>query len=81
MEKGAILCWPLVEAQSVREFAEAAFSHVDLDWKEFVRHDPRYERPAGSRSPDGRRFPKLKNSQLGTKSAISRTRAKSAFTS
>ncbi len=34
------------EADSVREFAEAAFSHVDLDWKEFVRHDPRYERPA-----------------------------------
>jgi len=34
------------EAHTVREFAEAAFSHVDLDWKEFVRHDPRYERPA-----------------------------------
>src|SRR5213594_111278 len=34
------------ETHSVREFAEAAFSHVDLDWKEFVRHDPRYERPA-----------------------------------
>jgi GDPmannose 4,6-dehydratase len=44
------------EAHSVREFAEAAFSHVDLDWKEFVRHDPRYERPGGSISPDGRRF-------------------------
>ena len=25
---------------------EAAFGHADLDWKEFVRHDPRYERPA-----------------------------------
>ncbi len=34
------------ETHSVREFAEAAFSHADLDWKEFVRHDPRYERPA-----------------------------------
>jgi GDPmannose 4,6-dehydratase len=34
------------EAHSVGEFAEAAFSHADLDWKEFVRHDPRYERPA-----------------------------------
>ena len=34
------------EAHTVGEFAEAAFSHVDLDWKEFVRHDPRYERPA-----------------------------------
>jgi len=34
------------ETHTVREFAEAAFSHVDLDWKEFVKHDPRYERPA-----------------------------------
>ena len=33
------------ETHSVREFAEAAFSHVDLDWKEFVKHDSRYERP------------------------------------
>jgi GDPmannose 4,6-dehydratase len=34
------------ETHTVREFAEAAFSHVDLDWKEFVKHDPRYVRPA-----------------------------------
>src|SRR5881296_179408 len=34
------------ETHTVREFAEAAFAHVDLDWKEFVKHDPRYERPA-----------------------------------
>ena len=34
------------ETHSVGEFAEAAFSHVDLDWEEFVRHDQRYERPA-----------------------------------
>ena len=34
------------ETHTVHEFAEAAFSHVDLDWKEFVKHDPRYERPA-----------------------------------
>jgi GDPmannose 4,6-dehydratase len=34
------------EAHTVREFAEAAFSHVDLDWKDFVKHDTRYERPA-----------------------------------
>ncbi len=34
------------EAHTVREFAEAAFAHVDLDWKQFVKHDPRYERPA-----------------------------------
>ncbi len=34
------------ETHTVREFAEAAFSYVDLDWKEFVKHDPRYVRPA-----------------------------------
>jgi GDPmannose 4,6-dehydratase len=34
------------ETHTVREFCEAAFAHVDLDWKEFVRHDGRYERPA-----------------------------------
>jgi GDPmannose 4,6-dehydratase len=34
------------ETHTVREFAEAAFAHVDLDWREFVKHDPRYERPA-----------------------------------
>ncbi|HET9418825.1 MAG TPA: GDP-mannose 4,6-dehydratase [Chthoniobacterales bacterium] len=34
------------ETHSVREFVEAAFAHVDLDWKEYVKHDPRYERPA-----------------------------------
>jgi GDPmannose 4,6-dehydratase len=34
------------EAHTVREFAEVAFAHADLDWKEFVKHDPRYERPA-----------------------------------
>ncbi len=34
------------ETHTVREFVETAFSFVDLDWKEFVKHDPRYERPA-----------------------------------
>jgi GDPmannose 4,6-dehydratase len=34
------------QAHSVREFVEAAFAHVDLDWKKYVRHDARYERPA-----------------------------------
>jgi GDPmannose 4,6-dehydratase len=34
------------ETHTVREFAEAAFSHVDLDWEKYVKHDPRYERPA-----------------------------------
>jgi GDPmannose 4,6-dehydratase len=34
------------ETHSVQEFLEHAFARVDLDWKEFVRHDDRYERPA-----------------------------------
>ncbi len=34
------------ETHTVREFVEEAFAHVGLDWKEFVKYDPRYERPA-----------------------------------
>ncbi|PYI46207.1 MAG: GDP-mannose 4,6-dehydratase, partial [Verrucomicrobia bacterium] len=34
------------ETHTVREFVEAAFAHAGLDWKQFVKHDPRYERPA-----------------------------------
>jgi GDPmannose 4,6-dehydratase len=34
------------ETHSVREFVELAFEQVGLDWKEFVKHDSRYERPA-----------------------------------
>jgi GDPmannose 4,6-dehydratase len=34
------------ESHSVREFAEAAFAHAGLDWREHVRIDPRYYRPA-----------------------------------
>jgi GDPmannose 4,6-dehydratase len=30
---------------SVRQFLEAAFGHVDLDWREYVKSDPRYLRP------------------------------------
>jgi GDPmannose 4,6-dehydratase len=34
------------EEHSVREFVQAAFASANLDWKEFVKHDPRYDRPA-----------------------------------
>jgi len=34
------------ETHTVQEFCEVAFAHVGLDWKEFVQHDARYERPA-----------------------------------
>src|SRR5436309_1588755 len=37
---------PQSEKKTVREFIEAAFAHVDLDWKKYVKHDSRYERPA-----------------------------------
>ena len=34
------------ETHTVREFVEAAFEAANLDWKKYVKHDPRYERPA-----------------------------------
>ncbi len=34
------------ESHSVREFAVAAFSHAGLDWRDHVKIDPRYYRPA-----------------------------------
>ena len=34
------------EAHSVREFAEKAFAHVDLDWEQYTAVDPNYFRPA-----------------------------------
>jgi GDPmannose 4,6-dehydratase len=33
------------ESHSIREFLDAAFGYVDMDWKEYVRIDPRYFRP------------------------------------
>ncbi len=34
------------ENHSVREFCQEAFGLLDLDWKEFVKSDSRYERPS-----------------------------------
>lgn len=33
------------ESHTVQEFAEAAFSHAGLNWKDYVEIDPRYFRP------------------------------------
>jgi len=33
------------ESHSVRQFLEAAFGYLDLDWREYVEQDPRYFRP------------------------------------
>lgn len=34
------------ETHSVKEFLQVAFGHVGLDWKNYVKHDHRYERPS-----------------------------------
>ena len=34
------------ETHSVKEFCEEAFRLLDLDWKAYVQHDARYERPS-----------------------------------
>lgn len=34
------------ESHTVREFAELAFRHVGLDWRDYVEIDPRHYRPA-----------------------------------
>jgi GDPmannose 4,6-dehydratase len=34
------------ETHSVQEFVEEAFGYLDLDWREYVRQDPRFYRPA-----------------------------------
>ena len=34
------------KTHSVQEFCEEAFGLLDLDWRQYVRHDPRYERPS-----------------------------------
>ena len=34
------------ESHTVREFLDAAFRYLDLDWKEYFEPDPRYLRPA-----------------------------------
>ncbi|MFP4344684.1 MAG: GDP-mannose 4,6-dehydratase [Anaerolineales bacterium] len=34
------------ETHSIQELCEAAFGYVDLDWREYVKQDPRFMRPA-----------------------------------
>jgi GDPmannose 4,6-dehydratase len=34
------------EAATVRQFVELAFAHADLDWAQYVRFDPKYQRPS-----------------------------------
>ena len=34
------------ETHTVREFLEETFAHLDMDWKQYVGFDKKYERPA-----------------------------------
>lgn len=34
------------ESHSILQFCQEAFKYLDLDWKQFVKYDKRYERPA-----------------------------------
>ena len=34
------------KTHSIRDFLDIAFAHVDLDWQDYVKQDPRYMRPA-----------------------------------
>lgn len=34
------------QSHSVKDFLQEAFSHVDLDWKDYVVNDPKYYRPS-----------------------------------
>ena len=41
------------ESHTVREFAEAAFAHAELDWERYVAVDPNYFRPAEVENLEG----------------------------
>lgn len=34
------------ETHSVKEFCQEVFAHLDLDWKQYVKYDSKYDRPA-----------------------------------
>ena len=34
------------ETHTIREFCEVCFGQLDLDWKQYVKYDARYERPS-----------------------------------
>lgn len=44
-EKGDDYVIATGETHTVREFCELAFGYLDLDWKQHIKHDSRYERP------------------------------------
>ena len=56
------------ECHSVQEFVELAFAHVGLDWRKFVRIDPRYFRPAEVDNLEAE--PSLAHRELGWKPSV-----------
>ena len=60
------------ETHTIREFLDVAFGRVDLDWKEYVKHDERYERPAEVDLLDRRPGESEEDSRLGTESPFPR---------
>ena len=44
--KETISCWLQAKRTPCVSSSKRPFRIADLDWKEFVKHDPRYERPA-----------------------------------
>ena len=61
------------ETHSVREFCEEAFGCVGLDWKDFVKVDPKYFRPAEVDLLLGRREQGPRRSSAGSHGSPSRT--------
>ena len=53
-----------------RNFSKQAFAHVRLDWKNYVKHDDRYERPAEVDLLIGDSSKATAHSRLGTEGAI-----------
>ena len=39
------MCWRRGETQTIRQFLDYSFEHLDLDWNQYVEIDPRYFRP------------------------------------
>ncbi len=52
---------------SVRDFLDVAFSELNLKYQDYIKHDPRFNRPAGNKLVAN---PKRANELLGWKPSI-----------
>ena len=62
-------------AHSVKDLVQEAFSHVGLDWQEYVRTDPALPPPGGGRSPDRRSDEGQDRAGLGALGGLHEARA------